>query len=190
MIQRSEAVGDVSFNEPGCPRPVDCHLSKSSVAAAAGAETVRAAGKLRLVIRLKEQADHFADKLVRPGRQAERPELPVLLLDIDTPHRCKPAALSEQRIYDAPVLAQRHVVHGLPVSPGRHRPVVGVQTPVGQQVQLRVEQLPVQLIARQAPPASITEDIQYRCCALHYAYLPALESPLTLPPSPSWRLAL
>src|SRR5258708_15085327 len=87
IIQRSEAVGDVSFHEPGCPRPVDCHLSMISVAAAAGSETVRAAGKLRLGIRLKEQADHFADQLVRPGRQAERPELPVLLLDIDTPHR-------------------------------------------------------------------------------------------------------
>src|SRR5258708_33908357 len=107
MIRRSEAVGAVSFNEPGCARLVDCQLSKSSVAAAAGAETVRAAGKLRLGIRLKGQADHFADKLVRPGRQAERPQLPVLLTQIDTPHPGKPEAHAARRTDHAPYLSQQ-----------------------------------------------------------------------------------
>ena len=189
MVKRPEAVGDVPFDEPGCPGPGFSHVRERGMASPSGAETVRAAGKLRLVICLEEQADHFADKLIRPGRQAERPELPVLFLDIDTFHRGEPVALTAQRIDDAPDLAQRHVVHGLPVSPGRHRPVVGVQTPIGQQVQVRVEQLPVQLIARQATPAAITEDIQYRCGALHYAYLPALEYPVTWPPSPCGRLS-
>jgi hypothetical protein len=38
--------------------------------------------------------------------------------------------------------------------------MVGVQPPVGQQVQMRVEQLPVQFLARQATPAALTQDIQ------------------------------
>ena len=33
-----------------------------------------------------------------------------------------------------------------------------------------IEQLPIQLITRQAAPAALTEDIQYRFGALHYAY--------------------
>jgi hypothetical protein len=35
---------------------------------------------------------------------------------------------------------------------------------------VRVEQLPVQFITRQATPPAFTEDIQYRFGALHYAY--------------------
>src|SRR5258708_19476888 len=35
MIQRSAAVGDVSFNAPGFPRPLHSHLSTTSVAAPA-----------------------------------------------------------------------------------------------------------------------------------------------------------
>ena len=49
-----------------------------------------------------------------------------------------------------------------PVDPGRHRPLVGVHTPVGQQIQLRVEQLPIQFVQRQTTPAALTEDTQHR----------------------------
>ena len=64
--------------------------------------------------------------------------------------------------------------HGFRCDPGRHRAVVGVDAPVGQQIQLRVEQLPIQLIQRQATPASLAQDIQHRSGVLHYAYLPAM----------------
>ena len=47
----------------------------------------------------------------------------------------------------------------------------GVDAAVGQQVQLRVEQLPVKLIQRQSLPAALTEDTQYRFGVLHFAYL-------------------
>ena len=57
--------------------------------------------------------------------------------------------------------------------------MVGVQTPVGQHIQVRIEQLPVQLVARQATPAAFTEDIQYRFGVLHCADLPAFEYPVT-----------
>src|SRR5439155_20975931 len=48
----------------------------------------------------------------------------------------------------------------------------GVDAPVGQQIQVRVEQLPVQPLHRQATPAAITQDIQHCSGVLHYAYLP------------------
>ena len=62
--------------------------------------------------------------------------------------------------------------------------MVGVQTPVGHQIQVRVEQLPIHLIARQATPTAFTEDIKNRFGVLHYAYLPAFDCPVTWPPSP------
>ena len=79
-----------------------------------------------------------------------------------------------QRADDAPDPGQRHAVRGFPVGPGRHRAVVGVDAPVGQQVQLRVEQLPVDPLQRQAAPAAVTHDVQHRCGVPHHAYLPDL----------------
>ena len=35
---------------------------------------------------------------------------------------------------------------------------------------MRIEQLPIEFVTRQAMPPALTEDIQYRFGALHYAY--------------------
>src|SRR3977135_3134827 len=61
-----------------------------------------------------------------------------------------------------PILASDMPSTVSPSPAGCHGPMVGVQTPVGQQIYLRVEQLPIHLIQRQATPTAITEDIQYR----------------------------
>ncbi len=108
------------------------YLAECGVAPPAGTETVGTVGERRLVVRLQEEADHFADNLVRPGRQAERSPFPVLFRDIDPLHRLEPVALVAQRINDAPDLAQRRAVHSFPVDPRCHGPLVGVQTPDGQ----------------------------------------------------------
>jgi hypothetical protein len=75
------------------------------------------------------------------------------------------------RIDDAINLSLRHAIHGFLGDPGCHRFLVGVDAPVGQQIQLRVEHLSIQLVTRQTTPAAFAEDTQYRFSALHYAYL-------------------
>src|SRR5262249_1346515 len=88
-----------------------------------------------------------------------------------------------------------HAVRGLTVSPRRHRPLVGVDAPVGHQVQVLVEHLSVELIARQAFPAALAEDFKHHFGFLHYAYLAvlAIQSPVPLRPvvrlsrSPDWQ---
>jgi hypothetical protein len=67
---------------------------------------------------------------------------------------------------------QGHTVRGFLRDPRCHRAVVGVDAPVGQQIQLRVEQLSIQFIARQAMPTAFTKDTEHRFGALHFAYLP------------------
>ena len=105
---------------------------------------------LWLVVCLQEEAYYFTDKFVRPGRQSQRSLLPVLLGNVGPPDGLEPKTLVAQRIDDAFDLAQGHAVDGLAVRAGRHRTLVGVQTPVGEQIQLRVEQLPIQSFQRQA----------------------------------------
>ncbi len=80
--------------------------------------------------------------------------------------RAEPVALVAQRIDDATDPAQRHAIHGFLRDPGRHRTFVGVEAPVNQQIQLRVEQLSIQLIERQTPPTTFTEDTQHRSGAV------------------------
>ena len=175
VVETPETIGEVTLDEPGCPGPVGRHFGQRRVAAPAGTETVGTGGEPRLVARLQQQPHYLADELVRPRRQPQRPQLPPMLLrDVDAACGREPVALVTHRIDDAADRAHGHAISGLPVDPRRHRAVVGVDAPVGHQVQVRVEQLPIQLGTRQAPPTALTQDIQHRFGALHYAYLPVV----------------
>jgi hypothetical protein len=76
-----------------------------------------------------------------------------------------------QRIDDALYLFHRHAVSGFPVDPGRHRPLVGVDPPVGKKIQFWVIQKPVDPFQRPAPLAALTEDTQHCFGVPHLAYL-------------------
>jgi len=134
MVKPVEALGDVALDKPARPGPGLRHLAQCGVATPAGPVTVGMLGELRLVVRLQQQAQHFAEQLVRPRWQTKRPLLPVLLWDVVPPDGLEPVALVTQRVDDALDLAQRHAVRGFRVGSGRHRSLVGVDAPVGQQI--------------------------------------------------------
>jgi hypothetical protein len=185
VVQRSETVGDIPLDEPRRARPIVGHLPQRGVAAPAGPISVRVEGELRLVVRLQQQAYHLTDQLVRPRGQPQRAKLPVLFGDLDPSHRRESVALVAHRLDDGVDFRQGHAVRGFLADPGRHRALVGVDAPVGQQIQLRVEQLSIQLVTRQPSLAALTQDTQHRLGALHSAYLPVLsvsESPAPLRP--------
>src|SRR5258706_16404150 len=91
MIQRPVAIRDVTLDEPYRPGPGIAHLPQRGMAPPPFPEPVRPVREGRLVIRLQQEADHLADELAGPVWQAERPELPVLLRDIDAAGRRGPA---------------------------------------------------------------------------------------------------
>src|SRR5581483_5119852 len=93
-------------------------------------------------------------------------------------------ALLAQRGNDAFDFAHRHAINGLAVRPGGHSPRIRVQTTVSEQIQLRVEQLPIKPFQRQATPSAFTQDTQDRFGFSHHAYLPTWWCPITWPPSP------
>jgi hypothetical protein len=64
VVQRSEAVGDVTLDKPRGPFPEVADFPQRGVASAAFAEPVGLARELRFVIRLQEQAHYLADQLI------------------------------------------------------------------------------------------------------------------------------
>ena len=141
-------------------RPGRDHLAQRGVAAPSRAEPVGVVGEPDVVVGLQQQAHDLGDQLVRPGRQAQRALLPVLLGDVDPLDRPPSIPLTAQQVDDRLDLGQGHPVHGLPGDPGRHRTGVGVDATVGPQEQLRIEQLPIQPLQRQAAPAAFPDDAQ------------------------------
>ena len=135
------------------------------------AEAVRAAGELRLVIRLQQGADHFLQQLIRPCRQPQRTLLRrVLLVDVDAPYRGPPIALIPQRLDDRLNLPQAHAIHGLRAGARCHGTVVAVDLPVSTQIKLRIEQMPVQSLQWQSSLTAFVDDLQQGFGSLHYAY--------------------
>src|SRR6266498_4121507 len=178
MVQGPETVGDVTLDEPHRPVPLVIDFLQGGMAPAAWAETVGAAGELRLVVRLLQQ-------LVRPRRQPQRTLVRrSLLLDVGASHRSPPVSLLPECTDDRLDLAEVHAVHGLARGPGGHCTRVPVDLPVGEQIQVRVEQASVDAFQRQPSPAAFTNDLQYGCGVSHLAYLTVLADLSTWVPSP------
>src|SRR5262249_41710991 len=132
--------------------------------------------------------------LCRFRGKAEGAELPVLFRDIDAAGRGEPGPLVPHQLDDLVDRALGHAIGGSLAGAWRHRPLVGVDVAIRQQVQVLVEHLPVQLRERQALPATLAENAQYHCGFLHCACLLAwcCSSPVPLRPvdrlsrSPDW----
>src|SRR6266700_1226483 len=184
VVQAAEAVGDVALNKPGDPGPGFAYLPQCGVTPSPFPEAVRPVRENRLVIRLQEEAHHFADQFIGPRRHTERAKLPVFLRDPGAARRREPVPLAAHQLNDLADLALGHAVSSFPADPRRHRTLVGVDAAVGQQEQVPVEHLPVKLRARQALPAALAENAQYHCGFLHYAYLMAFIRSFACAPSP------
>jgi hypothetical protein len=76
-----------------------------------------------------------------------------------------------------------------PAGPRRHRPLVGADVAVGQQVQALAEHLPAKLRERQALPAALAGDAQHRPGFPHCAYLTVSSCPSPVPLRPAARLS-
>src|SRR5437870_7550474 len=179
----SKACGDVSLDEPGCAHPRALDLLKGHVAPSARPKPVRARGELRLEVGLQEHAEDFLQQLVRPDGDPERALLfRVLLLDIDAPRWRPPVALEAQGLDDRIDVAQGHAVGRLGRGARCQRPLVGGDPSERLQVQLPVEQVPVDPLQRQPSAASVLDDSQQGCGALHYADLApwVIETPASL----------
>ena len=83
-------------------------------------------------------------------------------------------------------LLQGHPVHGLRRDAVRHGTVVPVDPAVRPEVQRRVVQLSIDVLQRQSPAATLSDDGQDRVGVPHLAYLTPLGPPSHLPPFAMW----
>ena len=128
------------------------------------------------------------------GIPVEWTQPPVLLRDVNAAGRREPVFLPSHQPCDLFDLRLGHSVGRFLAGSGCHRPVVRVDVPVSQQIQVLIEHLPVKLRARQALPAAFAENVQHHFSRLHCAsFMVAIRSsPVPLRPvvrfsrSPDW----
>src|SRR5215469_5813321 len=107
-------------------------------------ESVRTDAELRLVISFQHQPDNFLNELVAPSRYSQWAFLcRVFLLDIDAPDWFPVIPLVSEKVYNLLNAFERHAVNGFPIRSWGCRTSVSVDSPVGQQIQLPVEKLPI-----------------------------------------------
>ncbi len=61
MVERPEAISDVALDEPRGSGPAVVYLPQGGVTSSSFPEAVRPGGESRLVVRLQQEANHFAD---------------------------------------------------------------------------------------------------------------------------------
>jgi hypothetical protein len=133
---------------------------------------VTVCGKLRLVVRLQQQADHLLQQLVRPDGQSQRPlAFRSLLVDVDATGWGPSIAFGTERFDDRRDLAQVHAVGCLVGDAGCHGTGVAVDLAVGQQEQPGVEQASVEPLQWQSSSAAFADDVQHGFGVSHLAYL-------------------
>ena len=120
--------------------------------------------------------DHLLEQLVRPGGQAQWPELALLLFrDVDAAHWRPSIAFTPKIVNDPVDFRQCHRVYGFRSwSPG-HGTFVGIQLGVGPQVQVWVVELSVEILEWEFALAAFLDDIQHGCGCSHHEYLTCSE---------------
>src|SRR5262249_61621851 len=108
------------------------------------------------------------------------------LRDVRAPHGRPAIPLEAQGIDDACDLLQRHTIHCLRGDAGRHRSLVAVNLPIRREVELRVVQLPVEVIDRPSSFAACPDDSPTRFGVPPRAYLTFSGYPRHLPSFAMW----
>ncbi len=172
MIQTTEAVGNVPLDEPTSTRPRLLDLRQRGVTSFSRSKAVGSVAELRFVVRLKNKANYLLQQLIRPGRESER-ALPIRVwfLDVDAPGWPPPVAFMTQSVNDCSDFGQGHPVHGFFRGAGGHGTGITIDLSVGFQVQLGVEQQPIDALQWQSSSATVTDDVQDRFGVTHLAYL-------------------
>src|SRR5512133_3732290 len=130
MIDVLKTAFDVALDKPFGARPGVLDVVKCAMASSCGPKPVGMVAKLRFIIRLKNESDYFLEQFIRPGRDAERSHLPVLLRDMYASNSRPSIAFIAQFVYDAFDFRQVHPIHSFAGCPFGHRSLVGRQASV------------------------------------------------------------
>src|SRR4029453_2867095 len=112
-----------------------------------------------------------------------------LLVNVCTSYRRPTIPLTVERCDDGLDLPPGHPIHRFRGRPRCQCALVRVELGVGAQVQVRVVQLAIEGLHRQATAAAVLNDSQYRFGSSHLAFLTIPAYRVTCPTSPCERLS-
>ena len=193
MVDVVKTAFDISLDEPLRALPVLGDVLQGGVTAQSGPETVGVAAELRLVVGFQQAAHDFLQQFVGPRGHAEGTHLAVGFRDEDPSDRGPSVAFMANVVDERLDFRQGHPVHSFLRGPFRECTGVSVDPSVRSQVEVRVEELSIEILQVQTSSASFSDDGQRRFGVSHLAYLPtwAIHLPDPLRPvsgSPGLRL--
>src|SRR3954451_22471782 len=159
MVNVIEASFDISFDKPLRAVPSMLDLGQGRMATVLGAETVRVLAKLRFVVCFQDGTHDFLQQFVGPDGNAEWSHLPIGLGNILPPLRRPSVSFMTYSVDDRRDLSLGHTVRGFCGHSSGHRTGVSKETPVRPQVQIRVEELSIDLLQWQPPAAPTSDDL-------------------------------
>src|SRR4051812_8581524 len=101
MVDAIEATANIPFEKPRNSLPAVVDLSQRNVTASARTETVRPIAELRFVVRFQHHPHRFLQKLVRPERDPDCPNVLSIFWKVRAPNRCPSIPLEAQGLDDA-----------------------------------------------------------------------------------------
>src|SRR5436190_15903730 len=155
MVELIEALLDVSLQKPVGSFPSLFNLAEGRVTSPVWAEPMRRFTELRLVVRLKQASHDFLKQFVREARQTEWSHFPLFLRHIRPSNGCPTIASVTKIVDDLLDFGERHGISGFWCRSRSHRAVVGVDASVSSQVEIRIVELPIEVIYRYSSFASI-----------------------------------
>jgi hypothetical protein len=113
MVERVEALSDISLHHPLCAYPPVVDLRERGMAPSRLSKSVGTGTELRLVVGAEDQPQNFLQQFVRETRQSQGTVLlRVTFLDVDAPDGSPVVAFISQSFDDRCNFRHRHAVNG------------------------------------------------------------------------------
>src|SRR6266704_3005544 len=121
---------------------------------------MREGAKLRLVIRLKNEADHFLQELVTPGGQAQGAEFPVLFGDVGASNWRPAVSFMTKVVNEFLDFRHRHPVHRFRCRSWCHGAFIRIEASIGHQIQPWIVELSIHVFPWQSLLATFSNDTE------------------------------
>jgi hypothetical protein len=181
MVESVETLFYIALDVPDGAGPVLVDVLKRRMTAPTWAKSVRMLAEDGVVIGFQDAPQHFCQEFVAPDWHPKRSEFSRLFGDVGPARGLPVITLLPQGGNDRLNFLQAHAVSGFLGDTGGHRACVPVDLPVGAQVMLPIEQLPIHALEGQSISASLVKKVQVHSGVLHCAYPCAVSTSRYLP---------
>src|SRR5260370_23401617 len=146
MVELIKALSNISLQKPPRSFPGLPDFTEGCMTSPIRTEPVRAGAHLRFIVCLQDESHDFLEEFIRPGRQAQRAKFAIPFWDENPLYWCPSVAFIAQIINDRLNFLDGHSVYCLFGTSWRHGSIIGIQTPIGPQIQIWIVQLSIDVL--------------------------------------------